>query len=110
MTALLPAEFADLEPYADTWCLGTEDERFARRMQSSMAEMEDFYHAFFPRLEDAIGFCDKHALDDLPEDVGHLLQLIYSLIMVSMSIEIFRQPRTVDAADAVLTRIRDPRP
>ena len=107
---LLPPEFSELEPYASTWCLATEQARFERRLSSSMAEMEDFYEAFFPRLEEAIDFCDKHSLEDLPEDVEHLLHLIYSLIMVSMSVEIFRQPRTVDAADAVLLRVRDPRP
>lgn len=110
MTKLLPAGFTELEPYAATWCLATETERFGRRLQSSMAEMEEFYDAFFPRLEEAIDYCDKHSLDDLPEDVEHLLQLIYSLIIVAMAVEIFHQPRTVDAADAVLTRIRDPRP
>src|SRR5204862_1583385 len=30
--ALLPSEFSDLEPYATTWCLPTERERFAQRM------------------------------------------------------------------------------
>jgi hypothetical protein len=75
-----------------------------------MEEMEVFYDAFFPRLEEAIQYCDKHPLDDLPVDVENLLMLIYSLIMVSMSVEIFRQPKTVDAADAVLIRTRSPRP
>ncbi|HUJ64308.1 MAG TPA: hypothetical protein VLX59_02145 [Acidimicrobiales bacterium] len=110
MSGLLPPEYADLEPFAAKWCLATETERFERRMASSMTEMQAFYDTFFPRLEEAIEYCDKHPLDDLPEDVEHLLQLIYSLIMVSMAVEIFHQPKTVDAADAVLVRTRDPRP
>ena len=28
---MLPAEFADLEPFADKWCLATERERYATR-------------------------------------------------------------------------------
>jgi hypothetical protein len=108
--ALLPPEFSELEAYAATWCFPTETERFERRVGSTLAEMEDFYSAFFPRLEEAIDYCDKHPLDDLPDDVEHLLQLIYSLIMVSMSVEIFHQPRPVDAADAVLLRVKEPRP
>ena len=107
---LLPPEFGELEPWAATWCLATEPERWAQRLRSSMGELQAFYDAFFPRLEEAIQYCDKHPLDDLPEDVEHLLQLIYSLIMVSMAVEIFHQPKTVDAADAVLIRTRDPRP
>ena len=30
--ALLPAEFAELEPFADEWCLPTERERYAQRL------------------------------------------------------------------------------
>ena len=110
MTTLLPEAFAELEPYAWTWCLATETERHDQRLASSMDEMVEFYDAFFPRLEEAIEYCDKHPLDDLPGDVTHLLQLIYSLIMVSMSVEIFSQPKTVDAADAVLVRVKEPTP
>ena len=110
MTALLPPEFADLEPFARTWCLATETERWDRRMASSMEELGTFYDAFFPRLEEAIEYCDTYPLDDLPEDVEHLLQLIYSLVMVSMAVEIFAQPKPVDAADAVLRRVQEPRP
>ncbi len=107
---LLPSAFAELEPYAETWCLPTEAERWDRRMASTMAEMREFYDAFFPRLEEAIEYCDKFSLDDLPEDALHLLHLIYSLIMVAMSVEIMRQPRPTDAADAVMTRISEPVP
>ena len=66
--ALLPGEFAELEPFAATWCLPTERERFAQRMASSMDEMQAFYDAFFPRAEEAIAYCDKFPLDDMPDD------------------------------------------
>jgi hypothetical protein len=110
MSVMLPAEFAELEPFAETWCLATETERFNQRMASSMDDIMAFYDAFFPRLEEAIEFCDKYALDDLPDDVEHLVQLIHSLVMVSMAVEIFGQPKTVDAADAVLLRVKEPHP
>jgi hypothetical protein len=110
MTALLPPEFADLEAYAATWCLATEAERWDRRMASPMDELVAFYDAAFPRLEDAIEHCDRHPLDDLPSDVEHLLQLVHSLVLVSMAVEIFGQPKTVDSADAVLHRVKEPLP
>jgi hypothetical protein len=110
MTRRLPAEFAELEQFAETWCLATETERHERRLGSSMSELQAFYDALFPRLEEAIAYCDKHALDELPDDVANLLLMIYSLINVAMAVEIFHQPRTIDAANAVLTRVKDPRP
>lgn len=106
----LPSAFAELEPFAETWCLETETERWNQRLSSSMPQMQAFYDAFFPRLEEAIEHCDKFPLDDLPDDAVNLLHLIYSLVMVSMSIEIMHQPAPVDAADAVMIRTGEPRP
>ena len=107
---LLPSAFAELEELAQTWCLPTERERWNQRLASSMAEMREFYDAFFPRLEEAVEYCDKFSLDDLPEDVVNLLHLIYSLVMVAMAIEIFGQPKPTDSADAVLDRVGEPVP
>lgn len=110
MTTLLPVEFAALEPFAQTWCLATETERYHRRVASSMEEMQAFHDAFFPRLEEAIEYCDTFPLDELPDDVVHLVQLIHSLIMVAMSVEVFKQPNAINAADAVLRRVTEPFP
>jgi hypothetical protein len=107
---LLPAEFADLEPFAGTWCLATESERYARRLASSMDEMQSLYDVCFPRVNEAIDYCDRFPLDGLPPDAERLLQLVHSLVMVSMPVEIWRQPRPVDSADAELTRVREPLP
>jgi hypothetical protein len=108
--SLLPSAFAEFEEFAEIWCLATETERWNARINASMPELHDFYDAFFPRLEEAIEYCDKFPLDDLPDDVLHLLQLIYSLIMVAMAVEIMRQPAPVDAADAVMIRTGEPIP
>ena len=66
VTALLPKEFADLEPFAADWCLPTERERFAKRLASTMADMQAFYDAITPRAEAAMTYLDQYTLDDLP--------------------------------------------
>jgi len=108
--ALLPSAFAELESFARVWCLATETERWNARVASTMPEMHEFYDAFFPRLEEAIDFCDKFPLDNLPDDVLNLLRMIYSLIMVAMSVEIMHQRVPTDAADAVMIRTDEPVP
>ena len=108
--ARLPSAFAELEEFAETWCLPTETERFEQRLASTIPELRRFYDAFFPRLEEAIDYCDKFALDELPEDALNLLHLIYSLVMVAMAVEIMGQPAPVDAADAVMIRTGWPIP
>lgn len=108
--SLLPSAFAELEPYAQTCCLATETERWNTRMASTMATMQEFYDAFFPRLEEAIDYCDKFPLDDLPDDVLNLLRLIYSLVLVAMAVEIMHQPAPTNSADAVMIRTGEPVP
>ncbi len=110
MTTILPTEFVDLQPFADKWCLATESERWGKRMASSMNDLLAFYDAAFPRLEAAVDYCDQYPLNALPEDVTNLLHLVYSLILVSMAVEIFGQAKTVDSADAILDRIKEPLP
>ena len=107
---LLPAEFADLEPFAADWCLPTERERFAKRMSTSMDEIQAFYDAFFPRAEDAIAYCDQFPLDELPENAERLLQLLFSLVMASFPVEAWRQPHVPDSGAAYLDLIIEPRP
>jgi len=107
---LLPAQFSELAPYATTWCLATERERFAQRMASSMDDMQAFYDAFFPRAEEAIAYCEKFPLDDMPDDAQRLLELLYSLVMVSFPVEAWRQPHTPDSGAAYLDLLIEPIP
>jgi hypothetical protein len=107
---LLPTEFAELEPFAAKWCLPTERERFAMRMASTMDEMQAFYDAFFPRVEEAIAYCEKFELDDMPDDAQRLLQLVYSLIMASFPVEAWRQPHVPDSGAAYLDLLIEPIP
>ena len=107
---LLPPQFAELESYATTWCLATEPERWAQRLRSSMAELQAFYDACFPRAEAAIAFCDRFPLDDMPADAERLLQLLHSLLMVSYAVEVWRQPEVIHCGSARIERILEPRP
>jgi hypothetical protein len=102
-----PPEFADLEPYAD-WALRTESDRYAKRLASSMDELQTFYDAVLPRLEDAVAHCDRHDLAALPEDAERLLWLCYSLVNVSFPIEVWRQQRVPDSGAATMDVVVEP--
>ncbi|WP_106400097.1 hypothetical protein [Actinocorallia populi] len=103
----LPTEFAALEPYLE-WDLATEAERYARRLASSMAEMQAFYDVAFPLLEDAIAYCDKFPIDDLPDDARTLMHLMQSLVMVSFPIEVWKQARVPDSGAAQIDLLVEP--
>ena len=108
--ALLPPEFSDLEPFAKAWCLASEPERYAKRLASTMEEIQAFYEAVFPRAEDAIVYLERFPLNDLPENAHRLLQLLYSLILVSFAVEIWRQPYIPDTGTASFDLKLEPTP
>ncbi len=105
--AILPAEFSDLEQFAD-WSLPTEAERYAKRLDSTMDEMQTFYDVAFPRLQAAIEYLNQFDLNDLPEDAGRLLSLCYSLINVTFPVEVWRQARVPDSGAASLDLVVEP--
>ena len=63
-----------------------------------------------PADPEALAYCDKFPLDDLPDDARHLLQLVYSIVIVAMCVEIWHQPKVIDGADAQLDRVGEPLP
>jgi hypothetical protein len=108
-TAKLPAEFADLERFS-AWCLPTEAERYAKRLASSMAEMQAFYDAITAQAEEAISYCDKFPLEDMPDDVLNLMHLLYSMIQVSFPVECWKQPKVPDTGATTLDCVSEPVP
>ena len=108
--AMLPTEFADLEPFAERWSLATEAERWEQRMSTPMDDMQAFYDASLPRIEEALAYCDKFPLDDLPDDAVHLLRLVYSFVLVSFPIELWRQPYPPDTKGTSFDRYVEPLP
>lgn len=106
-TDRLPDEFADLEPFLD-WDLATEDERYTKRLASSMSEMQSFYEAAFPRLREAIDYLNRHNLSALPDPARTVMHLMQSLITVSFPVEVWRQPRVPDSGASALICNQEP--
>ena len=103
----LPAEFADLEPFSDR-CLQFERDRYAKRLASTMPELQAFYDAAFGRLEAILEYLDQFELDALPDDATHLLWLCYSLVNASFPVEVWRQARVPDSGAARLDVVVEP--
>jgi hypothetical protein len=102
-----PAEFADLEPLAE-WALEFERERYAKRLASTMDELQSFYDAAFPRMGEAMAYLDQLDLNALPDDAKRLLWLCYSLVNASFPVEVWRQPRVPDSGAASMDVVVEP--
>jgi hypothetical protein len=107
MSKSLPDAFSDLEPFA-VWSLATERERYAKRLTSTMDELQSFYDAAFPRLQDATEYLDQFELNALSEEGRNLLRLYYSLINVSFPVEAWRQARVPDSGATSMDVVIEP--
>jgi hypothetical protein len=107
--ATLPPDFAALEPFAD-WVLPSEADRFAKRLASSMDDLQAFYDAAFPLLESGVAHLEGVGLDDIVEQDRNLLWLFSSLVTVSFPVEVWRQPRVPDSGASSIDVTLEPVP
>ena len=107
MANVFPSEFAELEPFAD-WAIPTERARYAKRIGSTMDELQRFYDAAFPRIDDALAYLERRPMDELPEDATRLLWLYCALMTASFPVETWRQPRVPDSGAARFDAVMEP--
>lgn len=107
---LLPDVFADLEPFAAEWSLPTFNERYERRLASTMPEMQAFYDVAVPRIEPAIVYLDQFQMQDLPEDALRLFWLLCSVSVISFAVDVFKQPRIPDSGGGNIPMVIEPGP
>ncbi|CAM3217320.1 hypothetical protein BST27_23535 [Mycobacterium intermedium] len=106
MNVLLPPEFSHLEHLVPDWAIEDGHERYVKRVNSTMEEIRSFYDEVFPHAEEAVAYIDKFDYaEPLPDDVANLRNLLYSLITVSLAVELWKQPRVKHSASAILTRL-----
>ena len=103
----LPPDFADLEPFAD-WALPSERDRYAKRLDSTMEELQAFYDAAFPLLEKGTDYLKAVELDGISEEDQNLLWLFSSLVTVSFPVEVWRQPRVPESGASEFNLVVEP--
>jgi hypothetical protein len=106
MNALLPRQFSQLEHLVPGWAIEDGHERYVKRVNSSMDQIRAFYDEVFPHAEAAVAYLEKFDYSEqLPEEAANLRNLLYSLITVSLAVELWKQPRVQHSANTILTRL-----
>jgi len=99
---MLPDQFADLEPFAPTWSVSDANERYERRLVSTMEDLQAFYDAAVLRGPEAISHLNEFDITDLPEPQANLLWMYCSLSAVSFAVDVFRQPTVPETCGATM--------
>lgn len=94
----LPEQFAYLEPFVAIWGnLRTQDERYLKRQELPLGQLEAFHTALAPRLEEVFVHLDMFDPKALPEAEALLFRVVLGLTEASQAVEIFGQSRVPHA-------------
>jgi hypothetical protein len=97
MPNLFPKEFADLEAVGRPWSIGSDKKRHRKHLESSIEDMQVFYDAVLPRAHEILAYCDRFEMRNPPKKVRALMNMLYSLIVVSFPVEAWKQARPPDS-------------
>jgi hypothetical protein len=96
MTGLLPAGFADAEPFVAHWVLPDANARMHQRQATPIADIRRFYATMLPLGESALAWLREWDLGTLPPEGERLLKLMLSLAEVAPAVEWYNNPRVYD--------------
>lgn len=94
---MLPAQFAELQEFVKKWYKPGMGEQYAERLNSSMAELQEFYNAVKPRVLEIREYLDGKAFDDYTDGDRVLGRLVIAWIPVAEAVEVFKQARVPDS-------------
>lgn len=107
MASVFPDGFEALEPFAD-WAVRGEKARYAKRIASTMDELDAFYNVAFPLLKSSKDYLEQVSMDDISEQDKRLLWLFCALVTVAFPVEAWRQPRVPDSGPSTIDAILEP--
>lgn len=106
--SVFPPQFAALEPFAE-WAVRGERAAYAKRLNSTMDQLQAFYDAAFPYLDKAQEHLEKVPYDkSMGEEDKRLMWLFCALCTVSFPVEVWRQPRVPDSGASSLDAVVEP--
>ena len=103
----LPEGFSELEQWVDDWALATRAERYAAHRRHR-GELVAFYDGIAPHAERAIAHLDGLDINNIGPEATRLMHLLYSMILVSYAVNIFKQNRIPDSGAAFFDMVVEP--
>jgi hypothetical protein len=73
-----------------------------------MEEIQAFYEAMLPRMDEIINYLNQYPLDGLPAEAKRLFDLALSLMEISPAVELFKEPDETGAFEATRFKIIEP--
>jgi hypothetical protein len=96
----LPQGFEILEPFVELWSAASLSARDTRRLDSTESERLAFYAAAKDLVAEAMDHLDSKGLDSFDDKDERLMNLMLSLVHVSLAVEVQHDGEPIHAAGA----------
>jgi hypothetical protein len=93
----LPSGFEDLERFVAKWDLPGTNERYAERLNSKFADLEEFHGALRDKFDAIQGYLDSKPLSSFSQEDSRLARLVWAWVLVAEAVEVFKQQRVPDS-------------
>ena len=93
--ALLPEQFAGLEPLVGTWAFPTELQRSQQRWAATADDYREFYEAMLPLLDQVLDYLDQYQPGAVPEAALPLYYLALAFAEAAPHNELYECSNTV---------------
>ena len=100
-------DFSDLNEFVAIWGLPTAHERLGKRSDATMGEIEIFYQAIVPRLEEIITFLNQFPVDQIPDEFLPLACTALAACEIDDAVNIWKSPTLDLAADMRSWRVKE---
>lgn len=100
------SDFSDLNEFVAKWGLPTAHKRLARRTEATMGEIESFYQAIVPRLEDIISFLNQFPVDGIPQEFLPLAHTALAACEIDDAVNVWKSPALDYATDMRTWRVK----
>lgn len=89
------------------WGLPTAHERLTRRTEATMVEIEDFYQAIVPRLEEIITFLNQFPVEQIPQQFLPLAYTALAACETDDAVNVWKSPALDIATDMRTWRVKE---
>ena len=87
-SGLIPSGFEPLIPFIDQWATEGTSSRAGLRKNNTQKDMLGFYRVAQPFARSALTYLDKKELSDFDESDTRLMNIMLSLVHISLAIEV----------------------
>ena len=84
-------KFSELQAFAERWGKASAGERLEQRANAEFVELQDFYDAVSPQLDEIIQYLNQYPVDGIPDADKPLAYMALALCELDDALHVWKQ-------------------